>query len=359
MLKYSISIVLLIVGYLLLAPTEVDPINWDSTPAKKFKSININNNFSIIEFKHGNGPEDVAIATNGNIYGGLKNGNIEKINPDNNKVLGNTNGRPLGLHFDKDYLIIADSKKGLLSMDKNGKIDVLVSQYNSKAFKYADDLDISKDGTIYFSDASLKYSSDETLLCFLESGGDGRLFKYNVKTNQTSLLLDNLFFANGIAISHDENYVLVVESTRYRVSRYWIRGERIGQSDVFLDNINGVPDGISKASDGGYWIALVSKRSPILDKFSNNPLARKIISRIPQWLMPKPKGSARFLKVSNKGKIQNYYELDNNITQNISSVEEFGDSIYLGSFSEPRTVKITTSSILKHEKALPIDPKDL
>jgi sugar lactone lactonase YvrE len=348
--KISAIVLFLLVGYLMLSPTKVDPVSWQSSSASPLPKPIFIEKYEVIQFKYGYGPEDIAIDNNGDVFGGLKNGNIEKVSLKDNKnvILANTQGRPLGLHFSNSKdLVIADSKKGLLKLKNSKVIQNLANKYQSNPFKYADDLDIANDGKVYFSDASSKYSSDETLFSFLESRDDGRLFVYDPQARETNLLLQNLHFANGIAVSHDEDFVLVVESTRYRITRYWLTGERKGSSDIFINNINGVPDGVSKASDGGYWVALVSKRSKILDKFSTKPFIRKIIARIPQWLMPKPKGSAQFLKLSASGKIEKLFQIDTTIIKNISSVEEYGDSIYLGSYSEPVSLKITTSSILK------------
>lgn len=43
-------------------------------------------------------------------------------------------------------------------------------------------------------------------------------------------------------------------------NRYWLKGPKAGTSDVFMDNLPGPPDGISKAADGqNYWITIYSQ----------------------------------------------------------------------------------------------------
>jgi len=71
--------------------------------------------------------EDVAIDSMGRIYGGQLNGDIVEFDKaGNRKVIANTKGRPLGLHFDKQKnLIVADATSGLLSIDINtGKVTI-------------------------------------------------------------------------------------------------------------------------------------------------------------------------------------------------------------------------------------------
>lgn len=89
---------------------------------------------------------------------------------------------------------------------------------DGKLIKFADDLDISKDGTIYFSDAS---TNVDPSLMVLELLGppSGRLIKYDPKMKISTVLIDNLHFANGVQLSKDEDFVMVAELMRSRVWR--------------------------------------------------------------------------------------------------------------------------------------------
>jgi len=48
---------------------------------------------------------------------------------------------------------------------------------------------------------------------------------YN-RAKETKVLLDGLAYANGVAVSKENDFVLVVETARYRVWRYWLSGEK-------------------------------------------------------------------------------------------------------------------------------------
>ncbi len=80
----------------------------------------------------GDGPEDVVVDADGQIWTGLVDGRIVRISPDGNehKVVADTAGRPLGLHVARDgRLLICDSHRGLLAMDRGtGELDVLVTR---------------------------------------------------------------------------------------------------------------------------------------------------------------------------------------------------------------------------------------
>ena len=43
-----------------------------------------------------------------------------------------------------------------------------------------------------------------------------------------------------------------------------------GQREVFMDNLPGYPDGITKGSEGTYWLSLVTLKSPALEFMLNS-----------------------------------------------------------------------------------------
>ena len=112
-----------------------------------------------------NGPEEVAVDSQGRVYGGTQDGEIMILLPDGKlDTFAETKGRPLGIQFDKnDNLIVCDAYKGLLSINPQGKIAPLATSADGVPFKFTDALDISSDGTIYFTDASSKYGQNEYL----------------------------------------------------------------------------------------------------------------------------------------------------------------------------------------------------
>ena len=205
-----------------------------------------------------NGPEAIAFDGNGLMYTANEDGRIIVLNRDgsNPQDYAQTGGRPLGLKFDSQgNLIVADAFQGLLSIDSTGQITVLSTSFAGVPFMLTDDLDIGSDGTIYFSDAS----SLNSLGNHTNDWGqpNGRLLSYNPNTDVTNLLLDNLYFANGVALSHDESYLLVNESAVNHVRRYWLTGPNSGQTDVFsnVNQFQGLPDNITYNDDSLFWVA--------------------------------------------------------------------------------------------------------
>ena len=89
---------------------------------------------------------------------------------------------------------------------KDGRFEI------EKVYRMTDDLDIATDGKIYFSDASDKFGYGEDQIEVMEHTPNGRLLVYDPETKLTTTLLDNLYFANGVAVSPDDSFVLFNET---------------------------------------------------------------------------------------------------------------------------------------------------
>ena len=242
-----------IIVYFLVWPVPVEPNSWESPRDSRADYIySLNQELKDIKIFWTNdgysGPEDIVLK-NDKIYVGYDNGIIMS----SEGIFSNTEGRPLGMAFDlEDNLIVADAIQGLISIDVNGKVTSLSIKSDSDdiPFKFVDDLDIASDGKIYFSDASSKYGYGSDRLELFEHSSNGRLLVYDPKTQKTTTLLKDLYFANGIALSSDESFVLINETFMYRIQKYWLKGDKAGTSEIFIENLPGFPDNVFSNEKG-------------------------------------------------------------------------------------------------------------
>ena len=283
------------------------------------------------------GPEDVAVDEDGRIYTGTADGRIVRVSIDESgeervETFARTGGRPLGLHFDGDgNLIVADGAKGLLSVDPRGEIDVLATEAEGTPLRLADDLDIAGDGVIYFSEASSVYSLGDFNLDLLEARPHGMLLSYDPGNRKTTVLLRDLYFANGVAVSRDGDFVLVNETGRYRTTRYWLKGPKAGTSDVFIDNLPGFPDGIASDRKGMFWLALYTVRNDALDRVHPYPWIKSIMPVLPPALQPKPQPYGLVIAVDEQGRItRSLHDPAGEAISGVSSAQPHGDFLYLG-----------------------------
>lgn len=118
----------------------------------------------------------------------------------------------------------------------------------------------------------------------------GRLIHYCRETGKMTVLMDQLFFANGVVLSPNEDFVVVAETFRTRLMRYWLKGEKKGQWESFVDGIPGAPDNLSSNSRGILVTLATSADTdhPMLSHtLAGYPTIRKFLSRFFElFLMP-------------------------------------------------------------------------
>ncbi|MEL0072643.1 MAG: SMP-30/gluconolactonase/LRE family protein [Rhodobiaceae bacterium] len=274
-------------GWLFFAPVPFDPApDTPFAPNPAGTGVYSGNNL-LAEARHvasGEGPEGIAFDAAGRLYTGLHDGRILRFDvalQDAPEEMADTGGRPLGIEFDaKGNLIIADAEKGLLSMSPDGTLTVLTTHVNGRRMIFVDDVAIADDGKIYFSDASQNYSYGHEIIEIFERRPSGRLLVFDPATQETRVLLDDLFFANGVAMGPQDAFVLVNETFGHRIMRYWLSGEKAGTADIFADNFPGYLDNITEAPGGGYWLAVVAPRVDEIDALVDKPFWRKVVWRI-------------------------------------------------------------------------------
>ncbi|XP_009605180.1 protein STRICTOSIDINE SYNTHASE-LIKE 6-like [Nicotiana tomentosiformis] len=293
-------------------------------------------------------PEDVAYDLNsGVIYTGCVDGWVKRVTV--NESVGDsrvenwvfTGGRPLGValgHYGE--VIVVDADKGLLlNVTSEGEIKVLTEEAEGLKLKLADAVDIAENGMIYFSDASYKYNFKDYIYDFLEGRPYGRLLSYDPLTKQTKTLLRDLYFANGVAVSPDQNFVIICETPLRKCKKYYINGERKGSVDVFVENLPGYPDNIRYDGDGHYWIAFATAKTYSWDLAQRYPFIRKIMAIMVKYIgQPHAEKNGGVISVDLQGNpVEHYYDRD--LTM-VSSATKIGEHLYCGSVKSPYMLRL-------------------
>lgn len=345
--KYVIGgIVSIFVLSTFIKSTAINPVAWEP-PTKPLLNGVLKTNELLqktewIDLQGWYGPEDIAIDKDGNLYCGVhkkndfNHGAIVKI--DKAGVLSifcNTGKWVAGLHFDAaGNLIACDQQRGLIQVDPQGNITILASEdEHGRPFLIPNDVDIASDGKIYFSNTSSKYkfSMSNVLKIVLEARPDGGLFCYDPKTKLVETLIDSSFFGNGVAVSQNDDFVLMVDLAKYRILKYWLKGNKKGTIDVFIENLPGLPNGIARREDGSFWLGFSSCRNDDLDNLQPNIWLKKLVFGLPDAIKPSMQAYGIVMHLSANGEIlKTYYDTSGERVPEASSIEEHEGVLYLG-----------------------------
>lgn len=325
----------------------IDPGAWAAPPAPEFTGVlepnHVLDRAERWETPGGIGPEDVVVDADGRVHTGVEDGRILRFPAGGGtpEVVADTHARPLGLELDADgRLVICDAERGLLRAGMDGTMETLVDRYEGRPLRFTNNAAIATDGTIYFSDSSTRFPIAYYRWDLLEHRGNGRVFAFDPATGDLRLLLDGLYFANGVTMAPDESYLLVAETGRYRITRLWLAGERQGQREVFTTNLPGFPDNASTGPSGIFWVAIASPRNPRLDATLPRPGVRRLIARLPERLQPQPEHYGLVVGLDADGTIRHALHGPSGSFSEVTGVREHDGWLYLGSLIESAIARV-------------------
>ena len=347
--KAALTLLSLAFAYLLFWPVPINPVAWDAPTNAGYVGAFVPNsrlsNPERVSLKGHTGPEDIAISSDGRVFMSTHGGAILSYDPSTGKLtkFADTRGRPLGMEFGPDKnLYVADAYLGLLSISPAGYMTVLTNTtVDGSSILYADDLDVGRDGSVYFTDASTKFGAREhggtlpsSLLDLMEHGPNGRVLKFDVATKETTILRDGLHFANGLALTEDGKHALVVETGSYAIWKLPLESQ--GQPLKIVENLPGFPDNINRNADGTFWVGLAAPRSKPVDALSNYPLLRKIVQRLPEFLRPAAQRYGLVFRIDEDGNVlETLQDPSGGFSLTTGAVEAADGRLYLSSLTEP------------------------
>jgi hypothetical protein len=184
---------------------------------------------------------------------------------------------------------------------------------------------------------------------------------------------------------------------RFRCTKVWLRGEKSGQVETFVDNLPGGPDNIRLGSDGSFWIALlpVSRspchycwfvqithmyrpackkkksitssrvsafktmqvRSPWLHFVHRWTLTKRVVASFPallEWSKATGKG-AMVAQVSEDGEIVRLLDdSEGKVVNLVTSVNEYDGDLFLGSLATNFVGKVSLAQVTQQQDAVSI-----
>ncbi|MFV1971705.1 MAG: SMP-30/gluconolactonase/LRE family protein [Acidimicrobiia bacterium] len=283
----------------------------------------------------GVGPEDVIVDAGGSAIGGLEDGRIVRTNGTNDvEEIANVGGRPLGIEWlDDGVMVVCNADLGLQRVTVSGEVSTLARGFEGTDFVFTNNATVQDDGTVYFSDTSTRWTIHEYVADLLEGQPTGRVFALAPDAS-LSLVTDGLHFANGVALDTKQESLFIAETGTYRVHRHWLKGERRGETELFLDNLAGFPDNLT-FGNGILWVSMASPRQAIIDMMLPRPWMRRLSYKMPEALKPKPLRHGIILGYDTDGRLVHNLQ-DSTGSVAITTSARYDDGrLFIGSLTEP------------------------
>jgi hypothetical protein len=229
---------------------------------------------------------------------------------------------------------------------------------DGKSFQLLNGLIAAPDGAIYFTETSQVFHRRRIFHAAFDGRAAGRLLKFT-KQNDVTVAAEELYMPNGLSVSHDEQYLLIVSGVQ--ILKYSLK-KRAMESKSFTsmpgtgDNIvtrqhlpNGTP---SKC----YWAALGSKFAEpfsLLKAVSEKPYLKFIlIALVPYKTIVEaiPKLSALAV-YGEDGTLLDIYQDGDASAPWLSEGTVFGDYVYLGSWYNDFLARVKVEELAETSKS--------
>jgi len=352
-ISWIVALALLaLVAYLLLWPVPVRPVSVLVPAAPGYTGVHAANQrlagLQVIDLGAEEGPEHVAFGPDGKLYAAVGSGKLLRMNADGSaqQVFAGTGGRVLGFAFDAaGNLIAADAYKGLLEIAPDGRLRVLADKVGGDPIRYANSVVVARNGLVYFTDSSTRFSPADlggtfaaSILDIIEQSATGRVLEYDPARGTTRVVARGLSFANGIALSEDEQWLFVAETGRYRVWRIAVGAAELDlargpstQARVLLDNLPGYPDNLMRGREGRIWMGFTKPRSAVVDGMADKPWLRSMTLRLPRTLWPIPKPYGHVIAFAEDGRVVADLQDPSGAYPETTAVTEAADRLYVQS----------------------------
>ncbi len=352
MIAIIVAAVAATVAWLAWSPSPLHPIAWSSVPSRGYTGAHATNTRlaspTLISLGADVAPEHIVLGRDGMLYASVAGGRILRLHADGSapQLFATTGGRVLGLDFDSaGNLIAADVFRGLLSITPQGTVSVLADSVDGTLIGFADAVIVAQNGKIYFSDASTRFTSASlgagfdteaaAILDIVEHSATGRVLEFDPATRRVRVVARGLCFANGVALSADQQSLLVAETGASRIWKIAVGANNLEVStpsplaSVLIDRLPGMPDNLMRGLDGRIWVGLPEPRSPFLDTFAAWPTIRKIALRLPAALRPQGTPYGHAIAFTEDGRVVEDLQDPSGAFPKVTSVTETRDRLYL------------------------------
>ena len=238
------------------------------------------------------GADDVVAGRDGEIYVSAGN-QVLKLSGDGFRrrdIVTTFDGATGGLALHPDGgLLVCVAGRGLAAIDLTQPQPKWLEAVDGEALVGLTGVVAAANGAIFMVEGSTGRKPDDWCRDLLEKNHRGRLVRCGADLGGAAVLLKDLYYPYGVALSADQQHVWWTESWIHRVSRAAIAGNRITAPEPVLRNLPGYPARIHLDSAGRFYLGLFGLRTHLIEfVLKEDDFRQEMLATVPpnHWIAP-------------------------------------------------------------------------
>ncbi len=238
------------------------------------------------------GADDVVAGHDGEVYVSAGN-QVLKLSGDKfggRDVVVTFDGAAGGLALHPDgRLLVCVAGRGLTVIDPARPQPQWLEAADGQALTGLTGVIAAANGAIFMVEGSMGRKPDDWCRDLLEKNHCGRLVRCEANLRGAAVLLRDLYYPYGVALSADQQHLWWTESWIHRVSRAAISGTKIATPESVLRNMPGYPARLHPDNAGGFYIGLFGLRTHLVEfVLKEDDFRQEMLATIPpnHWIAP-------------------------------------------------------------------------
>jgi Strictosidine synthase len=161
-------------------------------------------------------------------------------------------------------LLVCVARRGLAAVDASGR-QTWLNQVEDQPLHGLTSVAATPDGNIFASEGSTLNAPADWCRDLMQKNSAGRIIACGPGFEAPTVLLRDLPYPYGLAISADGRFLWLTESWSHRLCRAAIAGRELGAVEPVIGNLPGYPARLGRANGGGFWLSIFALRTHLIE----------------------------------------------------------------------------------------------
>ena len=214
------------------------------------------------------GLDDVVAARDGSVYvsAGKKVLKLSGSRLADRSLVAEFEGEAGGLAIHPDgRLLVCVAGRGLAALDPAHPKPRWLESADGRGFAGLTSVTSAPDGRIFVVEGATGRRPDQWRHDLIEKRSNGRLVACSSALDSAKVLLSDLPYPYGVAVSADGKELWLTEAWAHRLTRFALTGDGIGPREVVAPNLPGYPARLHLDAHGGFFLGLFARRTHLIE----------------------------------------------------------------------------------------------